>query len=93
MKTETALVRSDGAVELNAVTFVYMNLTVVVYPGNTEHNGALGLDKSFEQCTLLIFGMSFHDRGEGFENLCGCLVKFLFAGVFGFELFKNSLRI
>ena len=93
METDAALVGSDCAVELNAVTLVYMNLAVVVNPRNAEHNGTLGLDKSFEQGALLIFGMSLHNGGQRFENLGSCLVKLLFTGVFCLEFFENSFGI
>ena len=43
MEAQTALVGSDGAVELDAIAVVHLNLTLVVHPRNPEQNGALGL--------------------------------------------------
>ena len=93
MKTKTALIGSDGAVELDTVALVYMDLSVVVNPGNAEHNDALGLNKSFKQRTFLIFGMGLYNGGQRFENLSSCLVKFFFNGVFCLELLKHYFGI
>ena len=43
VQTDTALVRTDSAVELTAVACVYLNIAVVVHPGHTEGNHPLRL--------------------------------------------------
>lgn len=42
METETTLVGAKGRVELNTVTAVDLNLTLVVLPNDTELDDALG---------------------------------------------------
>ena len=46
MKSQSAFVRSDGTVELNAVTGVYLYLSIIVYPRHTEFELALRIDKT-----------------------------------------------
>ena len=46
METNAALIRSDSRVELNSETAVYLNLAVIVNPGNAEENLSLGLNDS-----------------------------------------------
>ena len=48
VKAQAALVGSNGRVELDAVTAVDLDLALVVDPGNTEHDDALGLDKALQ---------------------------------------------
>ena len=36
METQTALVRTNGTVELYPVAYVHLYLALVVYPGHTE---------------------------------------------------------
>lgn len=42
METETALVGTEGRVELNTISTVDLELALVVLPSNTELNHALG---------------------------------------------------
>ena len=44
MKTQSALVRADSAVELNTEAAVYLDLAAVVYPWNSELDDSLRLD-------------------------------------------------
>ena len=46
METKSALVRTDGAVELYSVALVYLNLAIVIYPGYTEGYDSLRLGKA-----------------------------------------------
>ena len=43
MQTDTALIRADRGIELNAVAGVYLYLTVIVDPRNAELDLTLGL--------------------------------------------------
>ncbi len=53
MEAKSSLVRSDGAVELNSVAEVCLNLTVVVDPGHTEREDSVRLDESLDDLRLL----------------------------------------
>ncbi len=88
MKSETALVGTDGAVELNAETAVNLNLAVVVNPGNSEHNNSLGLGNSLENTVCLVLRVLLKNRLERCENLCSRLNKLRLSGIFCFKLFK-----
>ena len=55
MEAQSALVRSDGAVELHTVAGVYMHLSAVVHPWHSEHDYALGLYKPLNELGLFKF--------------------------------------
>ena len=53
METKTSLVRSDGRVELNSVTCVSLNFTIVINPSNLECKDTLRLyDTLNDLCCL-----------------------------------------
>ena len=52
VKSQTALVRSDSAVELNSVTTVNLNSAVIVDPGNSENDLTLRLYDSLKNLLL-----------------------------------------
>ena len=62
MKTNSALIRTDGAVELHPESAIDLNLAFIIYPRNTEHNNTLRLGKALEQCAFLILGMRVDGR-------------------------------
>ena len=57
MEAQTALVWTDSAVELYAVSYVDMYFALVVNPWNTERNDALRLYKTFYELCFLKFWM------------------------------------
>ena len=93
MEAQTALVGSDGAVELNAEAAVYSDVALVVNPRNAELDDSFRLDDAFEDAHLDIFGMLFDDRLEGFENLCHCLMKFRLIWIALFDCFHEICEI
>ena len=63
MKTKTTLVRSDSVVELYTVTGVDLNLSLVIYPRNTEFDLSVRLAQTLQQSFLAIFFfVGFDDR-------------------------------
>ena len=76
VKSDTALVRTDSGVELYSESTVYLNLAVVINPGNTENDLSLRLTESGENACLNEIGSLFDNRLEGLDNLCNCLNKF-----------------
>ena len=79
MEAKASLVRTDGAVELYAVTVVYLNLSLVIYPRNTEHDhdAPASVRRSRRASLRYSFLVGFnHYADEGFENLFNGLVKF-----------------
>ena len=93
VKAQAALVGSNGRVELDAVAAVDLNLALVVDPGDTEHNDALGLDEALKQGGLLVLGMGVERRLDGAEDLGRGLDELRLLGIAGLELFENFLRV
>ena len=93
VKAQAALVGSNGRVELDTVTAVDLNLALVVNPGNTEHDDALGLDEALQQGGLLILRVGVERRLDGAENLGRGLDELRLLGIAGLELFENFLRV
>ena len=64
MEPQSALVGTYRAVELDAVAYVYVDLSLVVNPGNTERYDALGLydalhDLSFLKLRVLVIDILY----------------------------------
>ena len=93
VKAQAALVGSNGRVELDAVTAVDLNLALIVDPGNTEHDDALGLDEALQQGGLLVLGVGVERRLDGAEDLGRGLDELRLLGIAGLELFENFLRV
>lgn len=81
MESETTLVRTQGRVELNSVTTVDLDLSLVVFPGNSE------LDDSFRDLDNLealgVFRVLLQERGEGTFDFRQGLLEFGFGGKVG----------
>ena len=76
MESQSSLVRSDCTVELYTVAFIYLNLTIVIYPRNLEGNDSLRLNEALEQadCTILLF-VCINDDLQGIQYFFYCLMK------------------
>ena len=57
MEAQTALVRTDGAVKLHAVTEVHLHLALVIHPGHPERDNTFGLYDTFNNLGFLKFRM------------------------------------
>ena len=76
MQANAALVRADGAVELDAEAAVHLDLAFVVYPRNAELDDALRFDHALEQgqlAVLLLVRLDNHaqrlqDLGYGLDE-------------------------
>ena len=91
MQTETALIRSDGGVELYTETTVYLYLTLIIQPRNTECDDTLRLYHSFHEGLCLILRVTVDDRLERLENLENSLMEFFFVRISCQDLFVNTL--
>jgi len=81
MKTETALVRSDCAVELNTVTAVNLDLTLIIYPSNSEHDLTLRLYDPLKNVLLLDVRTLVDDGLQRLKELMYCLVELRLRGI------------
>jgi len=87
METQTALVRTDGTVELDAETAVDLDAALIIVPRHAEHEYALGLHQPLENAMLFIFRVTLHYRLERFEHFFYRLVEFGFGGILSYHQF------
>ena len=93
METETALVRSDGGVELDAVAAVNLDVSLVIDPGDAEDNLAFRFDDAVDDTVRFVGLVLFDDRFEGFEEFADSLVEFGFARVLGDNFVVNLFEV
>ena len=55
MKTKSSFVRSDCTVELYTITFVYLYVTLIIYPRNLEGDNSLRLYKTLQDTSFAVF--------------------------------------
>ena len=93
METNTAFVRANGIVELNAVADVILYFTLVVNPGYTESEDAVGLyhalyDASFLEFRVLVVNLFYAEK-----NLFYGLKEFLLAGMLGLQVGHDLINV
>ena len=93
METQTALVGTDGRVELNAVTAVHLHVAVVIHPGNAEHDGTFGLNQTLQDAPLFDGRILCHHGLQGFQYFFDGLKEFLLSAVTLFYLRVNLGKI
>ena len=93
MEAKPAFIRTDGTVILYPVAAVNMDFSVIVNPGNTEFDDALGLNKALKQTGLFPFGMLVNHQFERLENLSDSLQKLGLMGIAFFYLGIDTLEI
>ena len=89
MEAETALVRTDCAVELDTVAQVGLDLTIIVDPGNPECEDAIRLDKPLDDLRLLELGMLVIDVLNRLKNLLYRLEILHLCWILGLETGHN----
>ncbi len=76
VESQTALVRTDSRVELYSVACVYLNLSVVIYPRNSELDLSLRVYKSLKKSSLsVLLLISLDYNSDSLKNLLDCLVE------------------
>ena len=93
METYTAFVRANGAVHLNAETAVYVNLTFVIHPRNTEHDYSLRLNYTLHDLLIQEVRVLKDIRSNALYNLTNCLMEFLLTGILGYKLSHEFLNV
>ena len=93
METDTALVRTNGVVELYAVTQVYLYLTFIVYPGHFECKDAVWFNQSLDERSLFKFWMLVVDIFNGVQYFLYSLQVFRFTRMLSFERSHNLINI
>ena len=90
VEAQPALVRADGAVHLDPVAAVDLDLAVAVGPSDAEHDDAFGLGHALQYLGLLVFGILLDVRPDGLRNLRHGLVEFSFRGIALLERGKKA---
>ena len=85
VEAHAALVGADGAVHLDAVALVELELALVVDPGDAEQDDALGLGHALEDLGLAVLGALVEDRLERLGHFHDGLMELRLAGVLGLE--------
>ena len=85
MEAETALIGTDGTVELDAVTGVGLHLTLVVNPGYAEGEDTVRLYQTLHNLGLLKLGMLVVHILDGFQNFLNSLQILFLQRVLGLE--------
>ena len=75
MKPDAALVGTDGTVELDAETAVYLNLSCIVRPGHAEDDLPFRLHHAFDNPQRDVLRVFFQDTDQRFQHFLHCLVK------------------
>lgn len=85
VEAQTALVGADGAVHLDAVAAVDLDLPLVVEPRHAEDDDAFGFGDAFQNLHLPQHGTGHDVRGQRFGHLADGLVELRFCGIAGDE--------
>ena len=93
MEAQAALVRADGAVELDAVAAVDLHLALIIDPGHTEADDALGLDQTLDQAGFFVLGVLLHHGLDALQNLADCLQKLRLIGIALCKAIVNALQV
>ena len=89
METQTALVRADRAVELNAITEVGLHFARIVNPRHTEREDPVRLDHPLDDLCLLEFRMLVVHFLDGVEDLADSLEILALTGVLPLKVRHN----
>jgi len=93
MEAQAALVGSDRAAELHAEAAVYVDVALIVLPGDAELDDALGLDQALHDALGDIGRLGGHDGIERLQHLAHGLMKFGLRGIAADDAFHQSVQI
>ena len=92
VKTQAALIRSQGAVHLDAKTAVHLDPAFVVDPWDAELDYPFRFDKALENFAIAILLVALNHRSNRVEDLCYSLNEFRLVGVTLSDDIKNFLN-
>ena len=93
VEAKAALVGADGRIELDPVAAVDLHMALVIGPGHTELDCALGLDQTFQHAVGLILWMPFHHGFQAGENFTNSLQEFRLVAVALLNLLVYALNV
>ena len=91
VESEAPFVRPEGAVHLDAKPAIYVDLALVVDPGNAELNQPLRLNKTFKDLAVPILFMPLNRGFDGLENFGDRLKKLRLVRISLFDDLENFL--
>lgn len=86
METDATLVRANGVVELNAITDVVLNFTLIIYPCYTESENTVWFNHTFDDFCFFKLWVLVVLVLYSKENFTYSLQIFLFTRMFGLEI-------
>ena len=93
MEAQTALVRTDGTVELHAVAAVDAHFAAVVDPRHAEFDNPLRFHQQINHALFGINGIPFHHGDKGFQHLAHRLMEFRLVRVSFDHIGVNARKI
>ena len=89
METETALVGTDRAVELNAITQIGLHLAGIIHPSHAEGEDTVGLYHALDDLSLLELRMLVVHFLDGVEDFADSLEILALTGVLPLKVSHN----
>src|SRR5581483_1328287 len=93
MEAQPALVGTDPAVHLDAESAIDLDISLIVKPGNAEHNDALGFYNALKNLGGSIFGMLLQHQPKRFKYFLDGLVELGLGRVLGFNQIHYAVNI
>jgi hypothetical protein len=91
VEADAALIRPEGAIELDSKATVYLEIAPIVLPGHAEDDLSFWLNKTLQDFGLDIFRMLIEDRSQTLKYFFYRLVKLGFTGITLENLIINGL--
>ncbi len=86
METQTAFIRADGVVELDAVAGIHLHFAAVVDPNDLECETAVGFNDAFRDAVGFEFGVAVVGLLDSHQDLAHGLEVFALARVPTFQV-------
>ena len=93
MEAQSALVRTDGAVELHAIADVHLHFALVVDPGHAEGGDAFGLYEPLHDFCFFEFRVLVVHINDGFQHFSDGLQILSLAWMLELQLLHNLFNI
>ena len=94
VEPKAALIGADGGVELDPVAVVHLDLALVVYPGDPEHDDPLRGSQPLQKGVLAVGCLILlDDHLQGLQHLGDGLQEFRLAGVLSGDPLQNFIHI
>src|SRR6185295_7768914 len=84
---------ADGAVHLDAEAAVDLDVSVVVLPGDAEHEDAFWLNDPLEDPGVAVLGVAVEHQGQRFGDLLDGLVELGLGRILGLDLGQQRRHV